>query len=703
MHALLTALRSAGRGSRVLGAVVFGAAAVAVGLTVLTAAQPEASCTRAADVLQSTWSPARRDATEAAVLDSGRTYAASTWAHLQPRLEAWARAWVDSHEAICLADREEEASDPLVFDRRMACLDRTRARMDALLGALGEGGDSAVRNAIESAAALPDPAACVGLTGAAKTEARAPAVIKQLDLLRRRLDAAQAKAQLGEVGAALETALAVRVEAREHGDEALAIDAMLLEADERGARGERHAAESTLREAYLAAVEADDAERAARAARALVFVTGIDNADYEQALEWSRHAQAQLDRMAEPDPLGEAALLGNLGAVLGNMGKHEESTRTQLRALTLERSVLDDDDLRLLGTFGNVATAMMNQQRFEEARHYAERAVALAERNLGEDHPDNIEALQIHARVLRGAGDPEGAVALMDKAHAITMAAYGASHLHTARTLHALALSNLEAGHAERAVEQLREALAVYRVQLGEHHPDRANALRELARALHGLGRVDETVAAMRAALEIEEHLGGPDHPRVAHLAGNLATALREAGELEEAIGLYQRAISILEATPDATSPNQGLHYLNLARALHDAERWNDAEQGYATAVHKLEIDPNHEPAALLDALSARGEVLLELGRLREALEVQRAAQAKMLELPPKPDDARLRRTFAYIVLRGARLMAASPEPTAATRDAARSSAQQALDSFKSLHDDEGVTAAEAVLDGLGP
>ena len=702
MRALLRALQSAQSGSRLLGALLLSAAAFAVGMTVLSATQPEEPCTGGAAALQSTWDDARRDAIGAAVLASERAYAASTWERLQPRLDAWAQQWIDSHTAICRAGRAEEQSDPLVFDRRMACLERARVRMSAFVDVLGEGGDEAVRRAIATAASLPEPRDCVELSEAQIVASRPPAVQKQLDLLRRRLDAAQAKAQLGEVGAALETALAVRAEARELGDEGLAIDAMLLEADERGGRGERHAAEATLREAYLAAVELDDADRAAKAARALVFVTGIDDADYPEALEWARHAEAQLERLTTPDPVGEAALLGNLGAVLGNMGKLEESTRTQLRALTLERSALGDDDLRLLNTFGNVATAMMNQERFEEARHYAERAVELAERNLGEDHPDNIEALQIQARVLLGSGDHDAALTVLKRAHDIAVGGYGGAHLHAARTQHALANANLAAGNAETAVGELRDALAVYRTQLGEHHPDRGDALNDLARALYELDRPDEAIEASREALAIEEHLGGPDHPNVAHLAGNLATALRSVGKVDEAIGLYQRAIAILEATPDATNANTPTHYVNLALALHDAERWHDADEAYAEAIEKLEASPSRNRAKYLDALSARGEVLLELGRTAEAFELQRKAQASVLEQPPAPDDPVMRRTYAYILMRGARLTAASAKGSVAALKTARSSTETALETFESLDDDDGVAAARALLNELG-
>ncbi|MEM6990632.1 MAG: serine/threonine-protein kinase [Myxococcota bacterium] len=635
MTTLLRALRPGAGGSRTWGLLLAGSAAVAVGLTVWSAAAPPDPCTGAQAALARTWDDTRRASTQSAVLGSSHAFANSTWRHLQPRLDAWAVRWVDAHEAICRAAQVEQTRDASALDSRMACLERSRLAADAFLEVLSGGARDAVRLAIRNAAALPDPSVCTTQDAEAPRQV-APAVQQRIAALQQRLLEARARGDAGDLGMGIELALSIAREAAEWGATELRLDAMLLEADYRTARGERHAAHASLREAYLEAVEADDAARAGRAARALVFVTGVELAHYDEALSWHRHARAHLDRLPEPDPLAEAALLSNLGAVQGVTGDLAASTKSQLQALELERATLPADDLAMVPTLSNVANALANEGRAIEAVEYARSAATISRSSLGAEHPDAIAALEALASVLRTAGNCTDAVVVSNEALEGAAASFGTSHIAYARNLLALAQCSeaLEDPGDARAFAD--SALLIFREELDEAHPDLAAAL-DVVGSLAAQAKDDAgSIAAQREALAIQERLDGPDHVRVAQRLINLGTSERRSGALADAIARYQRAAEIADADL-ADADLDAVAHENLALALREAERWEEADTHYRAAIAAMDDDAELRRTA---AVSARAEVLLQLGRATEALPLLEQARRRCAEAAGTPGSA---------------------------------------------------------------
>lgn len=690
MSVLLAQLQTVSLPSGRLWLGLVGISAVAaIGLTTWLATTPAQPCQGGRTAIERTWSAPRRTEVQHTVLGSGRAFATSTWRHLGPRLDQWATDWTDSHETICRATAVEQTQTSAQLDLRMACLERSRAAMDAYLAVLLEGKAGALRRAVTTAARLPPPSQCVqSQAGEHAERALAPAIASRAKRLRVRLHEAAARGDAGELTFAIQSALAVRAEATDLAVPTLVADALLLEADQRDALGEAAAAEAALREAYLLAIGEDDAVRAAKASRALVFVAGVELGRYDDAVEWHRHARAQLDR-SPADPLAEAALLSALGALQGRHGHHAAATKSQLQALELERGALGDDDIRSIATYSNLATALVNEQRAEQAVAYAQHAVDIARDNLGEDHPDLIATLEILAGAHAASG--RSALAANDAEQAVTIAqnAYGEDHVITGRALQSHAKIRATAGEHAAAIVGYQRALTILRNALGPTHTDVVAVSDALARSLFAEGQLPEAIALMRAALVTDEQRVGAEHPELGRRWANLATAERRAGHRDEALTAYGRALSILEGAEQRDTTVATTHH-NFALALHDAQRWSDAEHHDERAAAILRESGDTTSATYVAALSGRATALLRLQRHDEAATLFETA---LNTVKTDESDAMLA-VGAQVFLRAA-------EAAAARGDQGRvvALARSAQRRYDALGDAAGRDAATALLD----
>ncbi len=231
MSALLADLDEAVRAPRrrraALGVGAALAATIGAGSAfVLAEDDALARCQQSSAMIGEVWSPAAREAGARAFAATGLPYAADAWSRAEARLDGWAKGWAAARDGACV-DGAEAGFSAALRDRRLACFDRQRARVEALVEVLAGADVKLVERTGELVDGLPGPRECsaavmasAGDGPAAPTEAQAAAV----EGLRRRLAAASTRfaATFGEA-------------------EVAAIEALVMEA--RGLRGEREGAE----------------------------------------------------------------------------------------------------------------------------------------------------------------------------------------------------------------------------------------------------------------------------------------------------------------------------------------------------------------------------------------------------------------------------------------------------------------------------
>ena len=131
-----------------------------VGFGIWDAVERDAhACTGMDARLVGVWDDERRAAGEAAFAATRLSYAASTWARVETRLDAYTEDWLAARIAACEATRRGEQSGDLL-DRRMLCLDERLARVEATVELFASADATVVDNAIRAVAGLPSLAPC---------------------------------------------------------------------------------------------------------------------------------------------------------------------------------------------------------------------------------------------------------------------------------------------------------------------------------------------------------------------------------------------------------------------------------------------------------------------------------------------------------------------------------------------------------------
>ena len=565
MEALLDALGHdpARRRRRVaLGVGAVGVLGLGAGLGLWLAPTPPAAveaestlCTGAPAHMQPVWSPARREAIGQAFAASGLGFATQTWEATAAVLDAKAEAWVAEHTAACRATRVTGEQSLELMDLRMACLERQREGLDALLHALAEPGPDGVGQAFDAARRLPDPARCGDLE-ALRAPIRPPDdpdAIAELQALRPALAAVWAELALGHVTAAKQqlTPLLPRVDALDHPPllaEAHGLHAELLEQT-----GEVEPGRRARERAHAAAVAAGDARQAADQARALVFTVGYRLADARAGQPWLELGRAWLRRLdgRRGDDELAARLASAEGAMLVAAGRYDEA----LAAHALARA------------------------------HWQAQAP---------DGPDLATVLDDIGAVHVARGQPEAAVRLHRESLRLKRLAYGDRHPQVAASARELGNALGHAGRGDEALVQLREALAIERESRGERTQYVAALLDDIGRGLRGQGDLDGAIEHHRQALEIWQAVLGDPHPDLAVSVLNVGYTLSAAGRFEDALAELSRALAMFDATVGPEHPYIIYASNAVASALVDLGRHDEAKPHLerALAMTGVQVDP---------------------------------------------------------------------------------------------------------------
>ncbi|HSS01717.1 MAG TPA: serine/threonine-protein kinase, partial [Kofleriaceae bacterium] len=117
-------------------------------------------CTGAAAAFASTWNPARRASVEGVFAASTAPYAAAAFARVTGALDEYATRWTQAHTQACRATRILGEQTEATLDLRMACLERRRQEVAALVGTLSAADGAAIGRSVTATESLGDIASC---------------------------------------------------------------------------------------------------------------------------------------------------------------------------------------------------------------------------------------------------------------------------------------------------------------------------------------------------------------------------------------------------------------------------------------------------------------------------------------------------------------------------------------------------------------
>jgi tetratricopeptide (TPR) repeat protein/predicted Ser/Thr protein kinase len=498
-----------------LSLLSLGAAIVAV-IAVEQGARAQ-RCSAAADELDETWNPARRQAVQQAILSTNVPYAADTWGRTAAALDRYADEWTEASTDACedTIVRVEQSED--VRHLRVLCLAERRRSMHALVQALTDVDAESITEAASAVNTLPRIASCTDMNYL-RSRVRPPRnaeVAAQVDALRSQLALAAEKEEIGQYEAGLALAQDVARAARRLDYPPLMAEVWLRVGSLQAELGAHAEAEAILRDAFFEARRSDHREVAGEAAARLVFVLGERMSRFEDARTWALHAEIEIEAAGSLEL--RALLLNNLGQSYLRQQRHAEAAEHLTRAVDLATRALGPDHPDVGRWINNLGLVAKEQGHYEQAEAHHRRALAILEPALGSEHPHVASMTYNLGQALHARGDREQAASHYRDALVKMERSLGSGHVLMAWPLSSLAALHLESGQTASALPLAERALRVLEAHPADTASDLAEARFLLARALAAGGQAGDmprALALARQARDTYRATPGPAHER---------------------------------------------------------------------------------------------------------------------------------------------------------------------------------------------
>lgn len=530
------------------GLALAGVVAAGAGGYALHQQEQRAACEQRATDAVGVWDDTAQARVRAAIDASGLEASATIWAKVDAAIGTYVERWGAAAETSCLAVYEG-ASTPSAAARVDECLESARASLSASLDILGQGHLTVVSGAIELSNALPLPEDCVNGTGTAHRVPlpNDPALAAAVETDRRALHEADALYWAGSFQEALVRAQVVLGSQAAAAYVPLRIKALQSVGRQLDATGDTHGAIERLREGYWLAVEHHEDRAAALIANLIAWFQSSSLQQYAESLEWCRHADANVGRLATAAPLIEARILRTKASTLSNMGHTAEALEALDAALSLvERATVGNHPLtiNLHEGRGNV---LREAGRYPAAREAYSKALELKLDLYGRDHPTIATSHKNLGWVALRQGDAAGALERFTKSLDTYAAVYGPEHRKTADVYNDLGAAHLEMRNNDKALEFFERALAAKTKAFGEESPQVAGQLNNIGVTYKRMDQPERAIETYRRALRINEVVGGRVSPKVSMVLSNIGSLLYATDEFDEASEYVERSLSVLE------------------------------------------------------------------------------------------------------------------------------------------------------------
>src|SRR5262249_54103105 len=307
-------------------------------------------------------------------------------------------------------------------------------------------------------------------------------------------------------------------------------------------------AESSLRQAVLAAQSSGDDAAAVYAETRLLYAVAYDGRRTDEARLWGQLADATLERMgatAEADRL-RAKLEERMGDLEHRAGRLPEAEAHARRALALWE--------RLVPESRNVCDALSILSGIADERGRSAEAEALARREialwgkLGGPPYDLAMAYKQLANAELNLRRPAEALAALDRAAALARASHGPASMVMAAILNNRASAKVKLGRYDDAAADYREARAIYVDHLGPASPKVAMTLENEAGIYIKQKRYAEAKAKLAEAVAVDEQSVGKDGAdlvlvleKLAWIAGVEKRSLESAGYADRALAIAEK------------------------------------------------------------------------------------------------------------------------------------------------------------------
>ena len=378
---------------------------------------------------------------------------------------------------------------------------------------------------------------------------------------------------------------------------------------------------------------------------------------YQEARPFILRAIEIRERVAGPEALGVASLLGNLATSYTNTGDYASAEPLRLRELKIVEKALGADHPATASALARLAGLYRRKGDHLKAEESSLRALAVFERSQRLQSPEVAVLLNSLAELRLARGDYAGAEEYAGRSRAVLEKLFGPEHFHLADSYSFSGRVAFETGDYARAEAMFGHALALAEKALGSDHLSVTGYRNDLAAVYAATGREAEAEALYGKALAAHERKSAMSAPAVLDTLYGLARLHAARGRADEAVRLMARAGELEERYVGT----------NLA-AGSERERLAFLDKLSLLASRTISLHARLAPADAAARDLAVTTVLRRKGRVLDALSEGRAA----LRLRLGPEERALLDRLDDATSRLARLSLGGPQHTTPAEHAAR-------------------------------
>jgi eukaryotic-like serine/threonine-protein kinase len=529
-------------------------------------------CEGSATQLAGVWDATVRARMHRVFTATGKPFAEDAWTGVLRVVDPYAASWAAKRDEACLSTyvRKEQTEEVLLL--RMACFERERTALKALVDVLGNADASIVENAVVAAQSLPGTRDCANaamLRGQPIPISADPASAARVVKMRGRIAEATALYDAGQFAKAITVAGAVAAECDAPGDRSLRAEALFTQGRSQRESLDYQSAFRTFSEAYLAATSSLNQIVSVRAASWAVDATAYLG-KYDDARFWFRLAQAGIDAIGQTDEL-EAELLLNHGNACGYRGEYGEAAADQRLSLDLAIRTFGPDDHRTNDALNNLAVNLVAQGDWQRGMELYGQGIKSTERSLGPKHPNLSLFLGNYGEALSALGRPGEGLQACERALTIACETTGPESGIAANALVCLARSARYLSHLDEAYAFAEKIVAIYKNGQKSDWEMLPSGLDELGLVWLAKGRPKEALGVLEESIAKREKTRGPESAELQDALDGAGNAYLQLHQAAKAIPLLERAVRLRQK--GLAEPGQlGATLFALARARSEAK-----------------------------------------------------------------------------------------------------------------------------------
>jgi serine/threonine protein kinase/tetratricopeptide (TPR) repeat protein len=375
------------------------------------------------------------------------------------------------------------------------------------------------------------------------------------------------------------------------------------------------------------------AEREAQTARQtsdfLVNLFGVSDPSEARgstitALEILDRGAADVGSRLADQPLVQARMMRTIGSVYNKLGLYDRARPLLQRAVALDRTVGDRDELA--ASLESLGVLDGDQGQFDDADRELKEALDLNTQLYGNDDVRVASVTASLGGLYVKNQHPAEAVSFLRRALGFYGRAENQDSVKLATVLTNLGTAFSRNEQYDSASHYLQRAIAMRTRLLPPDSPELGSSWNNLGTNYYLLGRYAEAADAYEKARPIIEKVYGPDHPRVAVLLNNLAEIYWRRKRYDDARRDFHRALDIERKALTPDHPWLATTLSGLANVYRDEGKYPHADSLYRRAIQIREKVGADNPD-LAQSLSDYADLLDRMGRSADAKDMRARAE----------------------------------------------------------------------------